>query len=881
MVFFATFSMSLIRSCLVTGLFSAASGITLFQIGTQVMATASLLPIEAHLQDLQQILQLHRNAVLAAPPGAGKTTRVPLFLLAQGWLAGRKIILLEPRRLAARTAARRMAWMMNETVGQTVGYRMRLERKVSPATRIEVVTEGILTRWIQNDPALTGVGLVIFDEFHERSIHADTGLALCLDSQEGFRPDLRLLVMSATIDTQAISALLGNAPIIQARVSRFPVETRYCPGPGATGLAASVTGAVLRALREENGSMLVFLPGIREIRQVCEQLARTGLDASVAVTPLHGGLPGKLQDLAIEPAPSGKRKIVLSTSIAETSLTIEGIRIIIDSGLMRVSKYDIGSGMARLITQSVNRDTAAQRRGRAGRLEPGICYRLWSEERHGLLPPHGSPEILNTDLTPLALEMAAWGISDPARLSWLDPPPAAAFNQARSLLTRLTALDNQGRITGHGRQLSGLGLHPRLGHMILKAKPLGLGDLACELAALLEEKDILFLPPDQRDADLRLRVAELRALESSSRKVFDGTAAGGSVDRAACRRVQQTADHLKSRLNCRGSRSSPDACGLLLAFAYPDRVACRRRGDTLRYRLSNGKGACFANKEPLSAEAFLVAASLDGQEQDAKIFLAAPVSYETLIEHFHEQITEQSRIAWDHGIQAVKARREELFGKAVLKDHPLADPDPSRIAEALCDGIRKEGIRLLPWTRSLRSWQARVMLLRRLHAAEIKWPDVSDEALENTLEDWLSPFIGGITHGEQLRRIDFSGALFSALSWKHRQELDLLAPTHFTVPSGSRIPIDYDAGDTPVLAVRLQEMFGATETPAIAAGKLPLLIHLLSPAGRPVQITRDLKSFWAHGYYEVKKDLMGRYPKHHWPDDPLKARATNRVKKRG
>ncbi len=848
------------------------------------MAISSL-PIEAHLPDLNRVLAAHRNAVLAAPPGAGKTTRVPLFLYSEEWLAGLKIILLEPRRLAARAAARRMAYMMNEAVGQTVGYRMRLERKVSPATRIEVVTEGVLTRLIQHDPALSGVGLVIFDEFHERSIHADTGLALCLDSQEGFRPDLRLLVMSATIDTQAVSGLLGNAPVVQVQGRQFPVETRYCSGSASLNPAVSTTEAILRALREQSGSILVFLPGIREIRQVSDRLALAKLDSSVLIAPLYGGLPGNLQDLAIEPAPIGKRKIVLSTSIAESSLTIEGIRIVIDSGLMRVSRYDVGSGMARLTTLAVNRDTADQRRGRAGRIEPGICYRLWSEERHRMLLAHGSPEILNTDLTPLALELAAWGISDPARLSWLDPPPAAAFNQAGMLLTRLGALDKQGRITGHGKQLSDLGLHPRLGHMICEAKLLGLGDLACELAALLGERDILLFPPGQRDTDLRLRVAELRAMGTGSRRMTSGgVAANLPVDASTCRRVQKIADHLKSRLNCREPQASPqaslDACGLLLAFAYPDRIACWRQGDTLRYRLSNGRGAYFADIEPLSAEAFLVAASLDGEQQEAKIFLAAPIPYETLIAHFPEQITEQSQIVWDHRSQAVKARREVLFGKAVLKDFPLTEPNPARIAEALCDGIRQEGIHLLPWTQPLRAWQARVLLLRHLNAAGMKWPDVSDGTLINTLEDWLPPYLTGILRGEHLRRIDLSSALFAALSWRHRQELDVLAPTHFTVPSGSRIPIDYITGDTPVLAVRLQEMFGATETPAIAAGKLPLLIHLLSPAGRPVQVTRDLKSFWAHGYYEVKKDLMGRYPKHHWPDDPLTAQATNRAKKR-
>jgi ATP-dependent helicase HrpB len=853
--------------------------VNLFGAGSMKRAIESL-PIEAHLPALKRVLAESRSAVLSAPPGAGKTTRVPLSLYTETWLAGQKIILLEPRRLAARTAARYMARMMGETVGQTVGYRMRLERRVSDATRIEVVTEGVLTRLIQHDPELTGFGLVIFDEFHERNIHADTGLALCLDARLGFRPDLRLLVMSATLDTKALSDLLGNAPIIQGQGKQFPVETRYLNVAPPLHPVSAVTETILRALREESGSLLVFLPGIHEIRQVGNQLSRTALDPSIIITPLHGGLPGSTQDMAIEPAPIGKRKIVLSTSIAETSLTIEGIRIVIDSGLKRVSEFDVGSGMARLITIPVDRDTADQRRGRAGRLEPGICYRLWSEARHRSLPAHGNPEIRNTDLTSLALELAAWGVSSPDRLSWLDPPPPAAFAKARNLLTELGALDKRGLITEHGRRLSTLGLHPRLGHMITRGVALGLGSLACELAALLEEKDILFFPPGERDTDLRLRVAALR---SAGARSGPQTPQNGfshmTLDMAACHRAQQTADHLKSRLNCREAPGPTEACGLLLAFAYPDRIACRRPGDTLRYRLSNGRGAYFANVDPLSAEEYLVAASVDGGEQEARIFLAAPVSYEVLTAYFGEQIVEHSQIVWDSGKKAVKARRELCFGKAVLKDFPIPEPDPFCISKALCDGIREEGLHILPWTKLLRTWQARVLLLRHFIAGTM-WADVSDEALKNTLEKWLLPYLAGITRAEQLRNIDLSGALHAMLSWKAQQDLDRLAPTHVTVPSGSRIPIDYTSGTAPVLSVRLQEMFGATETPTIAAGKLPLLIHLLSPAGRPVQVTRDLKSFWAGAYFDVKKDLMGRYPKHHWPENPITAPATNRAKRK-
>lgn len=834
------------------------------------------LPITGVISDLKKTLATGRNAVLCAPPGAGKTTGVPPALLDSAWLGNQKIIMLEPRRLATRAAAHRMSDMMGEAVGQTVGYRMRQEKQVSRRTRIEVVTEGVLTRQIQHDPGLTDIGIVIFDEFHERSLHADTGLALCLDVQTGLRENLRLLVMSATLDTGAISRLLHPAPIIQSTGRQFPVTTRYWPGSSAANRTTAVSGAILKALSEERGSILVFLPGAREIRQVANRLSTVKLDPSIQVAPLYGGLPRPAQDLAIQPAPPGHRKIVLATAIAETSLTIEGIRVVIDSGEMRVPRFDVRSAMTRLATIPVTRDTAHQRRGRAGRLEPGICYRLWSEETNRVLTAHSPPEIHNADLASLALELAVWGVTDPADLAWIDPPPTAAFAQARGLLSDLGALDTHGRITAAGKHMATLGLHPRLAHMIHQGIRVGLGALACELAALLSERDVLRLPRDQQDADISRRVAVLRSTAGNGHRGTQDPYASVS----ACRRVWKTAQRLKSRLNCHDRDRKRDECGLLLAFAYPDRVASRRPGDAPRYHLSNGRGAYFSGAEPLSAENYLVAASLDGVGQEARIFLAAAVSYETLTDHFSRQITECARVDWDRPRQAVRFRRQVLFGKAVLKDFPLANPDPDQVTEAMCVGIRRMGLSVLPWTKRLRTWQARVMQLRQLDECGDDWPDVSDGHLADTLDDWLRPYLNGITQREHLRKLDLSSALNAMLSWKQQLALDQLAPTHFTVPSGSKIPIDYTTAEHPLLAVRLQEMFGATRTPRIAGGKLPLLIHLLSPAGRPVQVTRDLKSFWNNAYYEVKKDLKGRYPKHYWPDNPLRAQATNRAKKR-
>jgi ATP-dependent helicase HrpB len=827
------------------------------------------LPIDPVLPELRQILGSAGNAVLQAPPGAGKTTRVPLALLDQPWLAGRKIVMLEPRRLAVRAAARRMADLLGEAVGGMVGYRVRLDSKVGPNTRIEVVTEGVFIRQLQQDPALEGVGAVLFDEFHERNLDADLGLALCLQAQAVLRDDLRLVAMSATLDGVAVARLLGDAPVVTSEGRSFPVETRHIDPPPNRRIEETVAAAVRRALAEEPGNVLVFLPGVAEIRRVERLLREADCGPGVLIAPLYGDLPQEQQDQAIGPTPPGRRKVVLSTSIAETSLTIEGIRVVVDAGLMRVSRFDPGSGMTRLETVKVSQASADQRRGRAGRLEPGVCYRLWPEAAHRALLPHTPPEMLAADLAPLALELAQWGVADPADLSWLDPPPAAAYAQARGLLAGLGAIAADGTITGHGRAMAGLGMHPRLAHMVLRSKEMGLGALACDIAALLGERDILTGQPGGRDSDLRLRVEALRAPDRRNWQV---------------QQVNRQARQWQRQLGIRGDGGAVQGSvsmdvGRVLALAYPDRIAQRRSGSDGQYRLSNGRGAYFQNLEPLAAEDFLVVADLDGARREARIFLAAPVTLAELEEDFPDLIETTEFVQWDSRDEAVQARRQRKLGELVLKDEALPDPGGNRTAAALCQGIRELGLGVLPWTRELDNLRARVGFLRR--SGDDGWPDLSDDALLATLEDWLAPFLNGLSRRSHLKRVDLAAALNALLPWDRRRLLDEAAPTHITVPSGSRIPLDYTGGEVPVLAVRLQEMFGLAETPSIARGKVPLVLHLLSPAHRPMQVTRDLASFWANTYRHVKADLKGQYPKHYWPDDPLQAEPTNRTKRRG
>jgi len=819
------------------------------------------LPIEPALPALLEALAGAPNAVLQAPPGAGKTTGVPLALLDASWVAGQRIVMLEPRRLAARAAARRMASVLGEEVGQRVGFRIRQESRVGPNTRIEVVTEGILTRMLQDDPALEGIGAVLFDEFHERSLNADLGLALCLEAQGSLRPDMRLLVMSATLDGAPVARLMGDAAIVTSEGRSFPVEVRYADKPVSARFEDAVAALVRRAVAENpDGDILVFLPGQGEIRRVAARLAAAVPD--LLVTPLFGDLPQSAQDAALTPAP-GRRKAVLATAIAETSLTIEGIRIVIDGGRMRVPRFDPNGGMTRLVTLPVSKASAEQRRGRAGRLGPGICYRLWTEAEQRALPAFSVPEIAEADLAGLVLELARWGVADPTRLSWLDPPPAAAISQGRSLLTDLAALDGQGRITAHGRAMAVLPLHPRLAHMVLCGRDLGQGALAADLAALLSERDIL---RSQRDADLRLRLDALTAPQ------------GADIDRGALQRCREAARQIRRLVRIGADDPTGGDPGLLLAFAYPDRIAQRRSATGLQYRLSNGRGVFFPEPEPLATEDTLVVAELDGERRESRIFLAAPVTLADLESHFQDRIVTTETVVWDPREEAVAARRQRRLGQLLLEDTRLARPSPEALRQAMIEGIRQMGLDRLPWSPATRSLRDRIAFLRRIAPAD--WPAFDDQTLTETLEDWLSPWLDGISRAGHLAHLDMGEILSAALSWTQKKALEIQAPTHVAVPSGSRVAIDYADPERPVLAVRLQEMFGLADTPAIAGGTVRLTLHLLSPARRPVQITQDLASFWASAYRAVKADLKGQYPKHYWPDDPMQAEPTARAKPR-
>jgi ATP-dependent helicase HrpB len=856
-----------------------------------VSSGLATLPVEAALPALRAALATHGAAVLEAPPGAGKSTVVPLALLGEPWARGKRLIMLEPRRLAARAIAQRLAQTLGERVGQTVGYRMRLDTRVSSATRLEVVTEGVLTRMLQEDPALEGTAALLFDEFHERSLQADLGLALALDARAQLTPDLKVLVMSATLDGAAVARLLGDAPVVSAPGRVHPVETRYLgrgapllPGTGATGgetpekLVARLT---LRALREEPGDVLVFLPGAREIRRVAELLAaQLAVERSVQIVPLYGDLSGAQQNLALEPAASGARKVVLATNIAETSLTIPGVRVVVDSGLVRRALFDPATGMSALETRRISRASADQRQGRAGRLAPGVCYRAWSEGAHASLGAFTPSEIVEADLAPLALELAGWGAREAGALAWLDAPPASMLEVAQALLERLGALDHARRITPHGRHMARLGVHPRLAHLLLRARELGLTPLGARIAALLSERDVLRGAAAGRDADLRSRL-----------ELLLGGAAPAGVDPGALARARRQAEDLERQLAQRsagresGRRLPPagdDAAGLLLAFAYPDRIGKRRGKEGGAFTLSNGRGAAFAEPQPLARREFIVAVDLDDRLRDARIILAAPLERAALLEHFAAEIRRVDSVAWSTRDAAVIARRTLELGALVLEEKPLGDADPEALRAAMLAGVAELGLGALPWERATRELQARIAFLRAApaRAGATPWPDASDAALAASLDAWLAPWLDGVTRREHLQRVPLDAALRALLSHEQRRALEERAPAELVMPSGSRIRVDYQGEDAPAVAVRLQEVFGLAQTPRIDHGRVPVTLRLLSPAQRPVQVTRDLASFWRGAYLEVRKDLRGRYPKHHWPEDPLAAEPTRGVRRR-
>lgn len=871
------------------------------------------LPVRGVIPDLIRALASEKRAVLQAPPGAGKTTFVPLALLDQPWLAGKKIVILEPRRLAAKACAAHMAGMLGEQPGQTVGYQIRMERSIGPGTRIEVITEGILTRRIQSDPSLEGVGLVIFDEFHERHIHSDLGLAFCLEAAEVFNEDLRILVMSATMDTAAMSTLMEDAPILSSQGRTYPVVTHYLPPKAAAtagrnlyqgqdryrGIRSACLLAVEKGLSQDAGDILVFLPGVREIRNLAQALesllflkqsGRAG--PKISILPLYGNLSRADQAAAIAPSLPGRRKIVLATAIAETSLTIEGVRVVVDTGLMRVPRFSPGTGMGQLDTILVSRASADQRRGRAGRTGPGVCYRIWSEHQTQELTPFNRPEILSADLTSLVLELAQWGVSDPKALKWLDLPPETSFSHAKVLLTKLEGLDLHGRITPHGRRLLSAGVHPRLAHMILKADQMGQGRMACRLAALLGERDIFL---GRFDPDIRLRLEVLASL-SSGRFLSRSSKGGGGKNKtpltqdsvtgfneSLARTILKNAAKIEKDLNINSTGTDTDLSGSVLAFAWPGRVAKKRNNKGDSFLMASGSGAFFRSANSLSFLSYIVAVHLDGNPRNAGIFLAAPYSDKDLEQDFKDQIKTREECVWNKQTRSVQAVLKTRYGKLVIRETMVETPNTEAVRTGMIQGIRETGLGILPWTKKLRHFQERVVFLKKCgHFPGL--PDLSDSVLLENLVQWLGPFLDHVHSAAGLKQVDLSSALTSLLTWEEQQTLHIHAPTHVTVPSGSRVSLQYldDNGllESPILAVRLQEMFGLTKSPSIARGKIPITLHLLSPARRPVQITQDLESFWKNTYRAVKKDLMGRYPKHYWPEDPFSAEPTNRVKPR-
>jgi len=829
------------------------------------------LPISHAIPEVKKKLAAHNRLVLQAPPGAGKTTALPLALLNEPWLKGRKILMLEPRRLAVRSSAARMAELLGEKVGERIGYQVRMDSVQSNRTQILIVTEGILTRKLQNDPALEDVALVIFDEFHERSLHADLSLALALESQTVLREELKLLIMSATLNTSAISALLDNAPVIQSEGRMYRVETIYLdthtPQPSKKALHTHIAKRVLKCLEEEEGNILVFLPGIGQIKAVEKHLLEARPE-NTYISALYGNLSKEAQDRAIKAPPKGKRKVVLSTNIAQTSLTIEGITVVIDSGLHNVSVFNPFSGMDRLETQFISEDAATQRAGRAGRLSEGKAYRLWHSTR--ILSKHDTPEILSADLTQLVLELALWGCSDPRALSWLDTPPLTALHHAKSLLTALGALDKDGNITPHGKAMSLYGLHPRLAHMMLKAKTLNLDYEASLLSVLISEKDII--TNSYANADLSERVQILH--DVSQKHPLENRL----VNTAQCKHLLKLAQKIVNTLGSPKQQKqtiNTELLGVLLAFAYPDRIAQLRHIKGNTYLLSNGKGAHLHNEDTLFGNTYLVISDLDAKSTNATIYKALPLTL-AQIEEYLETTTAES-VLWNEEQARVEVRSVEMLGKLTLKERQLQSTNTPEVTEVLLDELEAMGLEVLRWSKEAVKLRERVTFLHRHDAA---FPDFSEEWLRENMEIWLAPYLADITSLKAVQTLDLHNILLGQLSYEETQKLNTLAPVKLKVASGSYISIDYSNPAQPVLAVRLQEMFGTTQTPTVMNGRVKLMLHLLSPAHRPMQVTQDLENFWATTYDEVKKELQGKYKKHYWPDDPLTAVATNKTKKR-
>jgi len=865
------------------------------------------LPINDVLSDIKNSLATHNRLVLQAPPGAGKTTTVPIALLDQPWLADRQIIMLEPRRLAARNAATRMAFLLNEKVGETVGYQIRQDKCYGDKTKILVITEGILTRKLQADPELKNTALVIFDEFHERSLHADLSLALCCQSQQILREDLKILVMSATLNTNAIADLLDNAPIIQSEGRSFPVDNKYLDKAISQHnistqqqLMNHLTNTVKKVIHEHEGNCLVFLPGVKEISQLRRNIKNILDNESISnifIAPLHGSLNKQQQDLAIAPpkdqgSDKPTRKIVLSTNIAETSITIEGISCVIDSGLERVLDYSPASGMNRLITRSISQDSAEQRSGRAGRLSAGVCYRMWTAEQQPRLLKHAAAEILHSDLSSLVLELANWGVTQADELQWMDQPPASTTEQAKTLLQQLGAIDDSGKITAHGRDMLKLGTHPRLTHMMLSSIKLNQVYHACSIASLLSEKDIYQTKAD-KSADIHDRLNALTHGPSNQH----------GIDSQQCKRIIQTADDFFKRVkkcntetlnkaNLKKDRPDNNLTGVLLAYAYPDRIAKRRSGNEARYLLSNGKGAVIPPYLQQHQHEYLVIANLDAKQGEATIYLAADISAEQLQEFCADTIQHEEQIEWNESAQRVEAKQTSSIGQVILDETILRDINNTNTQEAiqqrLLQAINESKLECLNWDDKANNLKQRVQFINHYfnnnptvnkQLADQPLPDFSEQALTNTLDQWLQPYLNNENSIKQCSKLDYYNLLLNQLSWEQQQLINQLAPEKLSVPSGSSIKIDYSEPAQPVLAVRLQEVFGLYDTPTVLNGHCKLMMHLLSPARKPMQITQDLNSFWQTTYHDVKKELRGKYKKHYWPDDPFSAQATSKTKK--